>query len=270
MSELPIIVKVPLPEETPSFDLDRIDTEIWCVNTTAQTFTVLTRGDSFTTVDEETGVAAKHGSRPTRVTLPPGGCALVADVAAWEWDGAVGIVVAYLRPGDREPACRRYDMRDMSGEEYRLAGSGKTGLVVKPWPCDDGSFDMMADAFRFRARVRVPRGCRLWTERDRLTRETVRAMLEPVKTYEDDSHLLRQLLRCTECGSLYFFEFYEEVDWQEGNDPQYSTWIPVADVETADYLSGLSRFDLLEFSAIRVDFPASASRPTGPAWIVRE
>jgi hypothetical protein len=50
-------------------------------------------------------------------------------------------------------------------------------------------------------------------------------------TYADDSHLSRRLLKCRECAQLYFFEFYEEIDWLDSKDPQYVTYIPV---ETRD------------------------------------
>jgi hypothetical protein len=61
-----------------------------------------------------------------------------------------------------------------------------------------------------------------------------------VKTYADDSHIVRDLLKCADCGHLYFHEFYEEIDWKEGNDAQYTSFIPVDDIRSADNLSKLS------------------------------
>jgi len=58
---------------------------------------------------------------------------------------------------------------------------------------------------------------------------------ERIETYADESHLMRHLLKCRECGQLYFFEFYEEIDWEDGDDSQYKTYIPVeteAEIET--------------------------------------
>jgi hypothetical protein len=56
-----------------------------------------------------------------------------------------------------------------------------------------------------------------------LVRDTpMKERFELVETYADESHLRRYLLKCRECGQLYFFEFYEWVDWEHGNDPQYS------------------------------------------------
>ncbi len=36
--------------------------------------------------------------------------------------------------------------------------------------------------------------------------------------YADESHFQRYLLKCRECGQLYFFEFLEEIDWSHGKD----------------------------------------------------
>ena len=66
----------------------------------------------------------------------------------------------------------------------------------------------------------------LWKTRN-LSIDQLRGSFECVKTFEEESHLTRRMLRCKECGHVYFYEFYEEVDWSEGKDAQYITWIPV-------------------------------------------
>lgn len=93
--------------------------------------------------------------------------------------------------------------------------------------------------------------------------------LTTIKVYADDYHLLRQLKKCNECGQLYFYEFYEWLDWEAGNDPQYTTWIPVQNVETADEISQLSPLGLLSFTGIRRNFPAEAKQPSDPKWVVK-
>jgi hypothetical protein len=43
---------------------------------------------------------------------------------------------------------------------------------------------------------------------------------------------MRRLLKCRECELLYFFEFYEEINWSQegdGKDYQYSAWIPIVE-----------------------------------------
>jgi hypothetical protein len=114
-----------------------------------------------------------------------------------------------------------------------------------------------------------PEKCVLW-KANALTIEQLRGSLELIITYEDDSHLIRRLLRCKECGQLYFYEFYEEIDWQEGKDGQYFTWIPVDDKESAERLKSLSVMEILVYPSIRYDFPKGTDTPRGPAWYGRK
>lgn len=67
-----------------------------------------------------------------------------------------------------------------------------------------------------------------------------------LKVFVDDSHVFRYLLQCKLCGQLYFYEFYEEIDWANGNDPQYVTFIPVKSAEIAEELNRKSPMGLLE------------------------
>jgi hypothetical protein len=96
--------------------------------------------------------------------------------------------------------------------------------------------------------------CHLWNKAD-ISPEDLRQDLSMEQIYEDDSHLMRKLMKCKKCGQLYFYEFYEEIDWSEGNDPQYRTWIPVEDAESARALHALSIFEILKFPSIRSDWP---------------
>lgn len=117
-------------------------------------------------------------------------------------------------------------------------------------------------------RTTEPTECILW-KTDVLTIEQLCGILDLLTTYDDDSHLIRKLFRCKECGHLYFREFYEEIDWQEGRDGQYWTWIPVDDQESAENLSKLSVLELLTYPSIRYDYPKGADIPRGPAWHCR-
>lgn len=67
-----------------------------------------------------------------------------------------------------------------------------------------------------------------------------------LKVYEEESHVFRYLLKCKFCPQLYFFEFYEEIDWNEGKDSQYVTYIPIKNKEFADEINKLSQFELLQ------------------------
>ena len=110
-----------------------------------------------------------------------------------------------------------------------------------------------------------PKGCHL---RHTVpgTHQELRTSLIVLKTYEDDSHLIRNLMKCKSYGQLYFHEFFEEIGWVGGNDAQYSTYIPVDDEESADQLSQLSVFEILKFLSLRVDFPTNASAASAPFW----
>jgi hypothetical protein len=95
--------------------------------------------------------------------------------------------------------------------------------------------------------MKEPTQCALWTKPE-LVNGPVRERFDLIDTFVDESHHWRYLLRCRECGQRYFFEFHEEIDWSGGDDPQYSTYIPVdseADIET---LKRTSPHDLLRFA----------------------
>jgi hypothetical protein len=71
---------------------------------------------------------------------------------------------------------------------------------------------------------------------------------EVLENFTDESHLTRSLLKCRECGQLYFSEFYEVVDWDDGDDAQYTTYIPVPSREQAAAMKDISVFDLMLYS----------------------
>ena len=100
--------------------------------------------------------------------------------------------------------------------------------------------------------------------------DQLRKDLEVIETYKDESHLMRRLEKCRKCGQLYFYEFKEEVDWVGGNDPQYLTWIPVDDAESAKELSTLNYLEVLRYTSIRRDFPSDAKAPSDPKWVDTE
>jgi hypothetical protein len=101
----------------------------------------------------------------------------------------------------------------------------------------------------------------LW-EKPELIDESLDSVFERVETFVDESHLSRELLRCKDCGQLYFFEFYEEIDWKDGNDPQYSKYIPVETDAEIEMLKKASPLKLLEYlPQLRHDFPKDAKSP---------
>jgi hypothetical protein len=89
-----------------------------------------------------------------------------------------------------------------------------------------------------------PTGCVLWDHPERLAGRFAE-LLEEVESYEDSSHLTRSLYKCRECGHLYFHEWYEWVDWDQGNDKQYSTLVPVQTQEEIAALRETNVFTLM-------------------------
>jgi hypothetical protein len=82
---------------------------------------------------------------------------------------------------------------------------------------------------------------------------------EVIQSYTDDEHFRRMLLRCRECGQLYLYEMREETDWENGNDPIFRKYVPVASAEEAD---GLAQSSLEgRVPCLRRDWPADREQP---------
>ena len=61
------------------------------------------------------------------------------------------------------------------------------------------------------SRFPEPTQCVLWNNPE-LVSGPLNERFDLLETYADESHLKRRLLRCRECGQLYFHEFYEWID----------------------------------------------------------
>lgn len=105
--------------------------------------------------------------------------------------------------------------------------------------------------------------CHLWTKTD-LTSEDLRGSLQNIKTYLDDSHLIRNLKKCKKCGQLYFYEFAEDIDWNEGNDPQYRLWIPVESEMRAEDLNHMTTIQLHTLPGIFQNWTSDLKDPPLP------
>lgn len=110
--------------------------------------------------------------------------------------------------------------------------------------------------------LKEPTQCHLWQKENISTDDMA---FETVQTYDcdDDDHLKRKLLKCKQCGQLYFYEFYEVIDYEKGNDPQYRTFIPVDSEIIAKEMSKKSPIDILYYyPRIQSDFPEDAKKRT--------
>lgn len=105
-----------------------------------------------------------------------------------------------------------------------------------------------------------PTQCVLWEHPERIAGR-FSEFFDGVECYEDSSHLTRSLFKCRECGQLYFHEWYEWVDWDKGNDKQYSTLIPVHSTEEIEALKCTSVFTLMTY------FPRLQFDGINPSWI---
>jgi UDP-N-acetylmuramate-alanine ligase len=76
---------------------------------------------------------------------------------------------------------------------------------------------------------------------------------EMIKVYINDDHFIRKLLKHIPSDELYFYEFKEDIDYVNGNDPQYRTYIPVKDEVKADEINKLDIFGIHTISPRLID-----------------
>jgi hypothetical protein len=75
-------------------------------------------------------------------------------------------------------------------------------------------------------------------------------------------HWWRNLLACRTCGQLYFHEFYEEIDWGGGNDPQFTIFVPVKDRPEALAMAAMAPGRVTVGRAhLRKEWPAELEKP---------
>jgi len=110
--------------------------------------------------------------------------------------------------------------------------------------------------------MKEPIGCVLWKNPELVFEGKMKERFELIETFVEESHWWRYLLKCRECGHLYFFEFYEWIDWEHGNDPQYSTYLPVDSDEEIEILKKTTQIELLKFfPRLQRDFPEDSEKP---------
>ncbi len=117
-------------------------------------------------------------------------------------------------------------------------------------------------------KVKEPTQCHLWQKQDLSSSDLDPKTFEVIKVFLDDDRLKRKLLKCKDCSQLYFYEFYEEIDYIGGNDPQYRTFVPVESKEQAEEISNKSLWEIhTYFPRLLCDFPKDADRPISPKWV---
>ena len=92
----------------------------------------------------------------------------------------------------------------------------------------------------------APEQCHLWSK-EQFTPEDLKDNFETVEFISEDIHDIRKVLNCKHCKHLYFYEFHDEIDWVNGHDPLYTTYIPVKTEEEIQKLKETDYFSILKF-----------------------
>ena len=107
--------------------------------------------------------------------------------------------------------------------------------------------------------LQQPSKCIYWKNALEINRVcALKEKFELIETYAESDHFSHYLLKCRECGQLYFQEFQEQTDWVNSNDPQYTVYVPVESVEQGGKVRRLCRQYL---PRLHVDFPSDAPQP---------
>jgi hypothetical protein len=77
-------------------------------------------------------------------------------------------------------------------------------------------------------------GCeRCWPATADAATEARRTLVHEAELIEE-SHFHVMILACPSCAQRYVSVFTETIDWEDGEDPQYWTTLPLTPAETAD------------------------------------
>ena len=74
-------------------------------------------------------------------------------------------------------------------------------------------------------------GCDLCWPADARAAWGARDGLARLKELIDESHFIVAILACPRCEQRYVSIFTEMIDWEDGNDPQYWTLMPITEAE---------------------------------------
>ncbi|MBN1996147.1 hypothetical protein JW935_01260 [candidate division KSB1 bacterium] len=112
-------------------------------------------------------------------------------------------------------------------------------------------------------------GCQLCWPSSADTAWAARRKLKRTETLVDESHFHVMILTCPSCSQCFISIFTEQIDWVDGEDPQYWIVMPLTQKEAAD----LSRQDdsalerqlhslAPERKSLRHDYPKEAAKPS--------
>lgn len=150
---------------------------------------------------------------------------------------------------------RLFDTQRCGGEVFRFFDESHKEPKNK---------DMLFNLKRGR---KQPTQCHLW-QKDELVHSDLDNAFDVVHTFSDGSHFGRELVKCKQCQQLYLKEFYEQIDWIDGEDPQYLTYIPVENMKEAELINQVGLWEFQTFApCIKRDWPKG--KPRKIYWIGR-
>jgi hypothetical protein len=96
-----------------------------------------------------------------------------------------------------------------------------------------------------------------------------RSCLDQQRELIDDSHFHVLVLSCPECGQAFLSVFMESIDWDDGDDPQFWSVVPIEGAERDGlYRAIISERDLQGFARGRRSLfrAAPKGRPYSNGW----
>jgi hypothetical protein len=112
-----------------------------------------------------------------------------------------------------------------------------------------------------------PIQCHLWTK-NVLTEDDFD--FEKVETLYESSHFDHIIYRCKKCGQLYFYDFYEWVDFENGNDKIYITYVPISAIEEGIKMNDNPNLQMKDFSPRLLWEPDGSIFWVGKVSLVKE
>ena len=117
----------------------------------------------------------------------------------------------------------------------------------------------------------LPLTCELWRDPETALARPMKDQFERAETLFQDSHHWRYLLVCRGCGARYMLEFYEEIDWDDGDDPSWVSYVPVQ--SEAQLVAMRAAFEPLALRGfppyLQMDHPKGAPKAP-PTWMGRD
>jgi uncharacterized protein YbaR (Trm112 family) len=93
-------------------------------------------------------------------------------------------------------------------------------------------------------------GCeRCWPASANAAQDARRTLVREAELI-DESHFHVMILACPSCRQRYLSVFTEMIDWDDGDDPQYWTTLPLTDAEAADLVRRRDSLDEATLNAL--------------------